>query len=223
MKKYYLQKTNYPIRISIFRFFSLLTIFLIIDDSINYPQNNQQNFQVTPFIGYLFPGNLKTLEGELRIQNHINYGAAFNIRTNDELFVEFLYNRTDTEVRFKQEYYDTIKTLFDMSIEYFQAGAHVETETGQFRPFAAFTLGAAYFKPKDDNVNSDWKFSFTAGGGIKYYFTDNVGVRLQWRFLVPIYFSSASIFCSNGICSIYVSGGTYIFQYDLTAGLAVSF
>jgi hypothetical protein len=223
MKKFYLQKTHHSNRIFIFRFFSLLTIFLIIDTPINYSQNNHQNFEVSPFIGYLFPGNLNTLDGELRIENHLNYGTALDIRTTDDLFIEILYNRTDTEVRFKQEYYDTIKTLFNMSIEYFQAGAHVETETGQFRPFAAFTLGATYFKPKDDKVNSDWKFSFTAGGGIKYYFTDNIGVRLQWWFLIPVYFSSASIFCSNGICSIYVSGGTYIFQYDLTAGLAVNF
>ncbi|MCZ7615163.1 MAG: hypothetical protein M5T52_16885 [Ignavibacteriaceae bacterium] len=67
------------------------------------------------------------------------------------------------------------------------------------------------------------EFSFTAGGGIKYYFTENLAARLQWRFLVPVYFSSASIFCSDGYCGIFISGGTYILQYDLTAGLAFSF
>ena len=96
-------------------------------------QYKQQNFEVTPFAGYLFPGNIKTLEGELRIENHFNYGLVLDVRTTDDLFIEFLYNRTDTEIRFKQEYFDTIKTLFDMSVEYFQAGAHVEVETGRFR------------------------------------------------------------------------------------------
>ncbi|MCW8804629.1 MAG: hypothetical protein OQK57_09535 [Ignavibacteriaceae bacterium] len=84
-------------------------------------------------------------------------------------------------------------------------------------------MGATYFKPKDNNVNSDWKYSFTAGGGIKYYFTDNLGVRLQWQFLVPIYFSSATIFCSDGYCGFFITGGTYLLQYDLTAGLAIAF
>jgi opacity protein-like surface antigen len=134
-----------------------------------------------------------------------------------------LYNRTDTEVRFKQEYFDTVKYLFDMSIEYFQAGAHVETETGNFRPFAAFTLGATYFKPKDEKISSELEFSFTAGGGIKYYFTENLAARLQWRFLVPIYFSSTSIFCSDGYCGLFISGGSYLLQYDLTTGLTFGF
>ena len=110
-----------------------------------------------------------------------------------------------------------------MSIEYFQAGAHFETETGNFRPFAAFTIGATYFKPKDEKISSELEFSFTAGGGIKYYFTENFAARLQWRFLVPIYFSSASIFCSDGYCGLYITGGTYLLQYDLTAGLAIAF
>ncbi|MCU0407078.1 MAG: hypothetical protein MUE64_08975 [Ignavibacteriaceae bacterium] len=109
-----------------------------------------------------------------------------------------------------------------MSIEYFQAGAHVETETGNFRPFAAFTLGVTYFKPKDDAISSELEFSFTAGGGIKYYFTENLAARLQWRFLVPIYFSSAAVFCTDGNCGIFITGGTYLLQYDLTAGLAFS-
>lgn len=110
-----------------------------------------------------------------------------------------------------------------MSIEYFQAGAHVETETGNFRPFAAFTLGATYFKPKDEKISSELEFSFTAGGGIKYYFTENLAARLQWRFLIPIYFSDVSIFCSDGYCGLFITGGTYLLQYDLTAGLAFSF
>jgi len=201
-------------------FTSILFVLFFSSASAQY---KRRQFEITPFAGYLFPGNLQTLDGELKIENDLNYGLAFDIRTTDDLFIEFLYNRSDTEVRFKKEYYDTIKTLFNMSIEYFQAGAHVEVEQGQFRPFAAFTLGATYFKPKDDNVESDWKFSFTVGGGIKYYFTDNIGLRLQWRFLIPVYFSSASIFCNNGICNINISGGTYIFQYDLTAGLAIGF
>ena len=223
MIKILLERSDYKIQTYNIFLINSIFILLLISPSANYAQYKQNNFEVTPFAGYLFPGNLKTPEGELRIENDFNYGAAFDIKTTDDLFIEFLYNRTDTEVHFKQEYFDTVKALFNMSIEYFQAGAHVEVETGKFRPFAAFTLGATYFKPLEDKVNSDWRFSFTAGGGIKYFFTDNIGLRLQWRFLIPIYFSSASIFCSQGKCNIFISGGTYILQYDLTAGFAASF
>lgn len=200
----------------------LFTSLVLCSISI-FAQYKQQQYEITPFAGYFLSSNLSTLDGDLVIDHNFNYGGAFDIRVDDELFIELLYNRTDTEVRFKQEYFDTVKYLFDMSIEYFQAGAHVETESGNFRPFAAFTLGVTYFKPKDEKISSELEFSFTAGGGIKYYFTDNLAARLQWRFLIPIYFSDVSVFCSDGYCRLFITGGTYLLQYDLTAGLAFSF
>lgn len=199
------------------------SIFSVLYCSPIFAQYEQQQFEITPFMGYFLSGNLKTLDGDLIIDHDFNFGGVLDIRVSDDLFIELLYNRTNTDVRFKQEYFDTVKYLFDMSIEYFQAGAHVETETGNFRPFAAFTLGATYFDPKDDNFNSELEFSFTAGGGIKYYFMSNLAIRLQWRFLIPIYFSDVSIFCSDGYCGLFITGGTYLLQYDLTAGLAFSF
>ncbi|GIK59411.1 MAG: outer membrane beta-barrel protein [Ignavibacteriota bacterium] len=205
------------------RIFLLSSISIVVFASSIFAQYTLQQFEITPFAGYFLSSNLNTLDGELVIDHNFNYGAAVDIRISDDLLIEFLYDRLNTEVRFRQEYFDTVKYLFDMSVEYFQAGAHVETETGSFRPFAVFTLGATYFKPTDEKINSELEFSFTAGGGIKYYFTENLAARLQWRFLVPVYFSSASIFCSDGYCGIFISGGTYILQYDLTAGLAFSF
>jgi hypothetical protein len=200
-----------------------VSIILTITVSSTFAQFKRQQFEIAPFVGYLFTGNLQTLDGELKIDNSLDYGAVLDIRLSDDLLIELLYNRMDTEVALKKEFYNTTEYLFDMSVEYFQGGVQVETETGQFRPFAAFTIGATYFNPKDRNYETDWKFSFTAGGGIKYYFTDNLGVRLQWRFLVPIYFSSASIFCNDGYCGIFITGGTYLLQYDLTSGLVFSF
>jgi opacity protein-like surface antigen len=213
---------NYQNQLPI-KLFYFTIIFLIISSKFSFAQFKQQQIEVTPFAGYFLTSNLSTLDGDLVIDHNFNYGSVLDIRVSDDLFIELLYNRTNTEVRFKQEYFDTVKYLFDMSIEYFQAGAHVETETGNFRPFAAFTLGATYFKPKDEKISSELEFSFTAGGGIKYYFAENLAARLQWRFLIPIYFSDVSIFCSDGYCGLFITGGTYLLQYDLTAGIAFSF
>jgi opacity protein-like surface antigen len=207
----------------LFKFLFSSLIFLLLSTAFGQTQIKRQQIEVTPFVGYFLTSNLSTLDGDLVIDHNFNYGGAVDVRISDDLFIELLYNRTDTEVRFKQEYFDTVKYLFDMSIEYFQVGAHVETETGEFRPFAAFTLGATYFNPKNDKFNSELEFSFTAGGGIKYYFMSNLAVRLQWRFLIPIYFSDVSIFCGDGCCGLFIAGGTYLLQYDLTAGLTFSF
>lgn len=199
-----------------------IILFITISHS-TFAQFKRQQFEITPFAGYLFTSNLQTLDGELIIDNNLDYGAALDIRLSDDLLIELLYNRMETEVGLRKEYYNITDYLFDMSVEYFQGGVQVETEAGQFRPFAAFTIGVTYFNPKDNRYNTNLEFSFTAGGGVKYYFTNNIGVRAQWRFLLPIYFSSAAIFCNDGYCGIVISGGTYLLQYDLTAGLTIGF
>jgi hypothetical protein len=199
----------------------LLFLFLLYSSAS--AQYRRQQFEIVPFAGFLLTSNLQTLDGELKIDNSFDYGAVLDIRLSNDLLIELLYIHSETGVSLKKDYYNIADFLFDMNVEYIQGGVQVETEAGAFRPFAAFTIGATYFNPKDNSYEGNLEFSFTAGGGVKYYFTNNIGVRAQWRFLVPIYFSSASIFCNNGYCGIVVSGGTYLLQYDLTAGLIVSF
>ena len=191
--------------------------------SSSIAQYKRMQFEIVPFGGFLLTSNLQTLSGELKIDNNFDYGGVFNVRFSNDLLIELLYSRSVTEVSSRRGNTNISEFLFDMSIEYFQAGVQVETEPGPFRPFAAFTLGVTYFKPKDYSYDGNLQFSFTAGGGIKYYFSRNVGVRAQWRFLVPVYLSNSSVYCQDGYCQIFVSGGTYILQYDMTAGLIFSF
>ena len=191
--------------------------------SSSFAQYKRMQFEIVPFGGFLLTGNLHTLGGELKIDNNFDYGGVINVRFSNDLLIELLYNRSVTGVSLKQGNANISEYLFDISIEYFQAGVQVETEPGPLRPFAAFTLGVTYFKPKDYSYDSNLQLSFTAGGGIKYYFSRNVGVRAQWRFLVPVYLSSSSVYCHDGYCQIFVSGGTFILQYDITAGLIFSF
>lgn len=181
-----------------------------------------QNIEITPFAGYMFAGKLNTIDGELNIKNGSNYGLIADSRVEADLMIEFMYNRLDTELEIIEEPFDSIMLLTNMRVEYFQAGAHYETEQGKFRPFAAFTIGATLFNPDDESYNDEWRFSFTAGGGIKYYFADHFGIRLQWRFMIPVYFSGGALFCSNQGCGAAISGGALLLQYDLTAGLIIS-
>jgi opacity protein-like surface antigen len=206
-----------------YKFISLTILLCVVYSLHIQAQYKRQQFEIAPYLGYLFTTNLQTIDGELKIDNSFNYGAAFDIRLSDDLLIELLYMRTNTEVGLREEYATTTEYLFDMSAEYFQAGAQVETESGAFRPFAAFTIGATYFNPNNNNYDGNVEFAFTAGGGIKYYFTNNIGIRAQWRFLIPVYFTSASIFVNEGYSYIFVTGGTYLLQYDLTAAIVFSF
>ena len=130
--------------------------------------------EVVPYAGYLFSSNLTTLDGEIKINNGVNYGLIIDARFDEDVIVELMYNRLETNVQITEEPFDTVKSAFDVKIEYFQGGAQFEMEKGKFRPFAAFTLGATLFNPAKEGINSEWRFSFTFAGGIKYYFIKNM-------------------------------------------------
>jgi len=174
----------------------LVFFFLLVSGNIT-----AQKIEITPFAGYMFAGKLNTVDGELNIKNGGNYDLIADIRVENDLMVELMYNRLDTELEIKEQPFDSIKILADMTVEYYQAGAHYETEQGNFRPFGAFTIGATLFNLADNNFSDEWRFSFTAGGGIKYYFARHIGVRLQWRFMIPVYFSGGALFCGNQGCN----------------------
>jgi opacity protein-like surface antigen len=197
---------------------TLQVLFFFITASYAY----SQRIEITPFAGYMFAGKLNTADGELNFKSGGNYGLIVDFRVEEDLMIELMYNRLDTELEIKEQPFDSIKILTDLSIEYYQAGALYETEKGKFRPFAAFTIGATLFNPADETLTDEWRFSFTAGAGIKYYFVDHIGIRLQWRFMIPVYFSGGAIFCSNQGCGAVLSGGAVLLEYDLTAGLIIS-
>ena len=56
-------------------------------------------------------------------------------------------------------------------------------------------------------------------------FTDKIGIRAQGRFLIPITFSGAGMYCGIGTggsgCSIGTSGWGTILQGDISGGLVI--
>lgn len=197
----------------------LFSILFVVLGNI-YSQSIQ-SIEILPYAGYMFSSNLTTLDGEIKIGNGNNYGFIVDARFDEDVIVELMYNRLGSNVQIIEEPFDTVKSAFDVSIEYFQGGAQFEMERGKFRPFAAFTLGATLFNPAKEDINSEWRFSFTFAGGIKYYFIKSIGVRLQWRFLFPVYFGGGALFCGDKGCGAAISGNALLLQYGLTAGLVI--
>jgi len=39
-----------------------------------------------------------------------------------------------------------------------------------------------------------WRFAMTFGGGAKIFFSDKLGIRLQARLMVPVFFSGAGMY-----------------------------
>ena len=206
----------------------LVSILILLFTSGVYAQK----LEITPFGGYFFAGKLTVANGDLNFKNGGNYGVVIGLNIQPQLGIEFTYNRLDTRLVLKEWRTGVSTDLFDMSINYFHLGAVYEaTKIEGGIVFTTFSLGATLFSPgvttmedPDDptiiyNIEDDWRFSIGLGAGIKKYISDKIGLRLQIRMLMPIFWASGGLYFGTGGSGLGISAGTALFQGDATIGL----
>jgi len=183
----------------------------------------QGKLELTPFAGYMFGGKLRLYEGELKFKDNMNYGLILDYEVAPDSKLEFFWSQMNTTAEFRPYYgFEDYRGSFDVNVNYFQIGGVREINNGQVRPFGAFTLGATYFSPQDANISDDWRFSITLGGGAKIWLSDRIGLRLQGRLLMPMYFSGVGFYAGTGGSGMSVGASSTIIQGDFTAGLMIA-
>ncbi|MCD4735621.1 MAG: hypothetical protein K8R53_06225 [Bacteroidales bacterium] len=185
-----------------------------------------QDVELTPFAGYQFGGSIRFYEGKMKIKDAANYGLMMDIGLTESKKIELYYSYMDTKTTFSPYYgFDLDYSEFETTVQYFQVGAVHEHDMDNIKPFGAFTLGATWFQPKNSLISDVWQFSVTLGGGVKIWLTDVVGIRLQGRLLMPMYFAGGGLFCGIGTggssCGVSVGTGSTILQGDFTGGLII--
>jgi opacity protein-like surface antigen len=210
------------------------TLFLAVLIMSTISTVKAQKIEITPFGGYFFAGKLAVGSGDLNVKNDGNYGVALGINIQPDLGIEFTYNRLDTRLVLKEWRTGLSTDLFDMSVNYFHLGAvYTAKKIDDGILFTTFSLGATQFAPdvaqiedpQDPNkiirVEDDWRFSIGLGGGVKKYLSDRIGIRLQLRLLMPIYWASGGLWFGTGGAGLGIGAGTALLQADATAGIII--
>lgn len=206
-----------------------LTTVVILIMSISL-STMAQSIEITPFYGYQLNGNLKTYYNDFNMSNAPNYGGLLSVGVAEGTFAELMYIRSDTD--FKYNYLGYTQATIDLSIEYYQIGAVKQIEVSdKVSPFGAFTLGATRFHPKDAHdwdddggatyLDDAWSFSATLGAGLKIYLSDRIGLRMQARMLMPMYFDGLFIGIGSGGASGGASFSIPVLSGDFTGGLII--
>lgn len=170
--------------------------------------------EIAPFAGYMFGGGVNYYQGELKINDNMNYGASLivpDIQWGTDL--EINYTRMDSKARFRANpaYPDFEDTEFNVSVNYIQVGALKKFNEGEaFTPFGSFSLGAAIFSPKND-ISDVWRFAITLGLGGKYMISDRVGIMLRGRLMLPMIFGGVGGYVGIGTGG--TSGGLTLNSY----------
>lgn len=116
---------------------------------------------------------------ELKVSDSDSHAFSLSIPTKWNTRLELAFFNQNTQVSGDYSF-----GTEDIAVRYYQIGVVKEMPKGNIIPYGAFSLGAVEVNPT--NGDDVWKFAITLGGGLKYYFTKNIGLKLEARMMVPI-------------------------------------
>jgi len=189
-------------------------IFLLVQ-----PVMAQPSITLEAFGGWLWTGQAG-YNGSIKVNDEGNYGARLGVSPMPQTVVEFEWNHTDTNIQWFTPLGGNDNE--DVSVNYYMLGFNRELTEGPAVPYGLLNLGIMNLKGQTINFSENW-FTVGLGGGIKYYLSDIVGIRLQARILLPMQFAGIGVGCGTGGCGGGVSAFTSTIQGDFTGGIILKF
>lgn len=172
--------------------------------------------EISGFGGYQFGGRIPTSLGEIDFKDDVTYGLAMEIPMSMKPGSSLLlwYNRQETDIRVESIYGKS--TLGSASINYFQAGGLYNVDQGTpVVPFTLITLGATWIDPSSEaryqgySFDDVTKFSFMLGGGVKYWSSEKLAIRIQFNLAMTFINSGAYMGVGTGGANISVGGSGF--------------
>ncbi len=202
----------------------IFTIILITS------QNIFAQIEITPFGGWHWTGSIPAYRQDIKVSDEGNYGIRIGAAIRDQQIIEFEWNHTNNSATFR-EYNNGIPSgdliKVPLTMNYYMLGVqHELTYEEALVPYGLFNLGLVdvrYDGTTSIPGSSDIYFVAGLGGGIKYFISDKIGIRLQARLLLPMQFGGVGFGCGIGTggggCGAGVSTYTSIIQGDFTGGI----
>lgn len=186
------------------------------------PVARAQQFELTPFAGYSVGGTFDSTEGDAEIQPDLDYGLTMSWRVRPDGLIELLYSRQETTLEIDR--FRGTETI-DFDVELFHFGGLWEIGNRErSHPFLALSVGGTHFSPP--TLSDEWAFSAGISGGLKHWFSEHFGLRLEGRGLATLGLRSGGIFCGAGAggggCAVSASGDA-LFQIQGNVGLIFGF
>jgi len=180
-------------------------------------QDEPPTVQIAPFVGYQFGGSVfsEILDRKVSLESAMSWGGSIDFAISQSWRLELYYSRQDNQL-------ETPFEPFDARVERLMVGLMEEKGEGNVKVFGSVLLGAARFVPGDGDLSSETYFSAGLGLGVKSFFTDNVGLRLEGHAFYTVVESGGGMFCTAGTC-LFSFSGRGLWQGDVAAGLIIAF
>lgn len=193
--------------------FIVMAIALALTQSIN-----AQKVEITPQYGYQVGAKYNYYGGYVKLSSSDQYGLTFGINATDDITVEFMWAQQNSAIRIKDfQFYPRETALTDVVVNHYQIGAIHMFGYSQARPFIGLSAGWSTFNPDIDLYDGTTTFTLGMSGGLKYFFTDRIGIRIQSQLLMPVSWGGVYIGSGGGG----VTAGGSILQLNFSGGLII--
>jgi opacity protein-like surface antigen len=170
----------------------------------------QREYEVTPFFGTRFGGNIDlSQQGNpnvdfLKIKSSEDFGIMGGVSFWGNFQGEFMWNRQPTSLSAHNPNDGTYSFVSNMNLDMYQFDVlyqfkSAESKLRGFRPFVVGGLGFSHFGVQPVNgqqvLGFSNRFSYNLGGGVKYFFTRHFGLRAEARWSPSHTTQGQSVFC----------------------------
>jgi outer membrane protein W len=187
------------------------------------------SWEITPMAGYRTYGTLTNTDvaqySALTFKSGFSWGGALGYNFSPISFsdVTFSYTSTDATavgragvpsrtIPLKQ--YDTQFNIYYLFGE----------DRSSVRPYLGGGVGFTILAPSDPNLTDLTRFSFSVAGGVKMYFGDHFGLRIDLRWMpLYLYSTAGGTWCDAIYGCYYLSNDHMLQQGDFKGGVIFRF
>jgi hypothetical protein len=179
-----------------------------------------QGVEITPITGYTFPASYRITSGNARLGDGQNWGGNLGFSLNDFMEIELSYNYMGTRATASSPFLNN-RVDVRTNVHYAMIGSNRLFPTSDAMTFfAGMKIGTGTLAFPDGEYRNITKFSVGLQGGMKYFATERIGIRLQANLMMPVVSAGGSLWWSPGSgTSVGVSTFSPIVQFGFTGGL----
>jgi len=193
----------------------------------------QERFEVTPFVGYETSASYPVFFtsgptgsdpiDRLRVNDSVAFGGFLNYSLSENFQSEFMWNRNNTSYSARDAVTDSYASAYHSVIDQYQFGGlfMFRSSEEKIRPYVAASVGFTH-DANGNNTPDRTEFSYSLGGGVKYYLSRHVGLRGDLRYLPTYGSSSNGLYCGPFGC-FYGRASNYLNRGSFTGGIVFKF
>lgn len=151
-----------------------------------HAQQGLYRFELTPTASYTWGGSLDASDSEffaadLEVEDSAAYGVTLDIPLSSSFQLELLASRQSSELGLDGGLFYGSDGFADIDVSYYHVGVLWQWGDRRVSPFFTMSAGVTNLNPDLPGASSEDRFSLSLGGGVKVFFSENVGLRLEGR------------------------------------------